>query len=195
MKKLATIVLLASLATTKVFAQDITLAKAVELACHRIERLVTLKKIDESFLKNLGTMSVVAQKPAQPTDAAFKVQGALYPGADGQSSQIEILMDAQGKTLSFNVIAGPSSMNAPVWPDQDSVSLVENSLHYVLDGWQNSNPNVKPFFTDLKGLRLSQVKGSAGQTLSKTEFWSNLVSTTLTVYLNTDGSFVSADLK
>lgn len=195
MKKIGLILLLATSAASTAFAEAISLSKAAELSCHRIERLVTLKKIDESFMNNLGTVSVTAQKQAQPTDPAFKVMISLYPGADGKSAQLQLLMDDQGKTLSFNVIAGPVSANPPKWQDKDSVTLAENSLHYVLDGWQTSNPNVKPFFTDMKSLRLSQIVDASGQTLSKTEFLSNLVTTTLEVYLKLDGTFVSAQIK
>ena len=74
---------------------------------------------------------------------------SLYPGTDAKSAQLEILMDDQGKTLSFRVIPGTASVNAPKWLDKDSVTLTENSLHYVLDGWQTSNQAVKPFYTDL----------------------------------------------
>ena len=172
-----------------------TLAKAVELGCHRIERLVTLKKIDESFLRNLGTMSVVPMTAAQPTDPSFKVVASQYPGADGTSMQLELLMDSQGKTLSSNVITGSASASAPAWPDKDSVTLVENSLHYVLDGWQGVAPQVEPFYTDLKSLRISQIKDGSGQTLSKTEFLSNKVGSTLVVYLKMDGSLSSTEMK
>ena len=174
---------------------NINLAKAVELGCHRIERLVTLKKIDESFLRNIGTMSATAMTAAQPTDPSFKVVASQYPGSDGSSAQLEMLMDSQGKTLSFNVIAGSAAANPPVWPDKDSVTLVENSLHYVLDGWQGVDPNVEPFYTGLKSLRISQVKDSSGQSLSKTEFLSNTVGTTLSVYLKMDGTLSSTEIK
>ncbi len=195
MKRICLVLLMATTGASTALAESISLSKAVELSCHRIERLVTLKKIDESFMSNLGTVSVTAQKQAQPTDPAFKVMISLYPGADGTSTQLQLLMDDQGKTLSFNVIAGPASANPPKWQDKDSVTLTENSLHYVLDGWQTSNPDVKPFFTDMKSLRLSQIVDASGQTLSKTEFLSNSVATTLEVYLKLDGTFVSAQVK
>ncbi len=195
MKKICFILLMTAAGASNAFAESVTLSKAAELACHRIERLVTLKKIDESFLNNFGTMAVVAQKQTQPTDPAFKVTASLYPGADGKSAELELLMDDQGKTLNFNVIAGPASMNAPKWLDKDAVTLTENSLHYVLEGWQTSNPAVKPFFTDLKSLRLSQVADASGQLVSRVEFLSNSVPTTLEVLLKMDGNFISAQIK
>ncbi len=195
MKKIYLILVMLIAGASTAWAEAVTISKAAELACHRIERLVTLKKIDESYLTNFGTMAVTAQKQNQPTDPAFKVMVSLYPGADSKSAQLEILMDNQGKTLSFNVVQGPASINAPKWQDKDAVTLVENSLHYVLEGWQILNPAVKPFYTDLKSLRLSQVTDASGQLVSKVEFLSNSVATTLEVYLKMDGNFISAQIK
>ncbi len=197
MKKifLALSLVITTLTASKSFAENIALAKATELACHRIERLVALKKIDESFLNHLGTMVIVTQTKIQPTDPAFRVVASKYPGADGKMAQLELMMDSQGKTLSFNVIAGSPSSPAPAWQDKDAVTLVESALHYILEGWQGTNPAVQPFYDDLKSLRISQVKNASGQIISKVEFWSNRVATVLEVNLNLDGSFISAEVK
>ncbi len=196
MKKLLLIALMATLGRSQASVADsITLSKAAELSCHRIERLVTLKKIDAGYETNFSTLTVVALQQTQPTDPAFKAVESQYLGADGTAAQIEILMDNQGKPLSFNVITGATAVNAPVWTGADSINLAENSLHFVLEGWQTTQPEVKPFYTDMKAMRLFQVTDSSGQVLSKAEFLSYLVGTTLTVYLKTDGTFVSAAVK
>ncbi len=185
-----------TLATSFAFAADpATSAKAVELACHRIENLVTLKKIDDAFETKFAGITVDVLPQSKASDPVFRVTASVYAGADGKSTQIIILMDNQARALSNVVVAGSAPVNAPEWPDTDSVNMAENSLHYVLEGWQTTKPEVKPFYTDLKAMRLTQAKDSAGQILAKAEFLSSVVSTTLTVYLKSDGSFLSAEVK
>lgn len=175
------------------FAEAVSLAKAAELACHRIERLVTLRKIDEKFLTRFYSLEVQALPPGGPSDPAFKILASQFPGSDGNSSKVELLMDLNGKTLSQNVLQGTESEGFPSWTDKDPVTLSENSLHQILEGWI-SNPNLKPFFTGLKNLHLTQVKDNQGKILARVEIRSLETNEILEIFVGTDGNFVSSNI-
>ena len=193
MKSIYQIVLVSSLFSFgSANAEPITLSKAAELACHRIERLVTLKKIDEAYLTKFQTLEVVQLQPVQATDPFFKATVSQYPGSNSSRNQVELFMDNQGKTLSQNIKSGDAAINSPTWPDKDAVTLTENSLHYVLEGWQGSNPLVEPFYSSMTQLVLSQVTDEKGQLVARSEIRSSKTSDLLEVYINVDGTFNSA---
>lgn len=171
-------------------AETLAIAKAAELACHRIERLVTLNKIDATFLSNFYSIQIVALPAGSPTDPAFKATGFLVPGPDNQGTKIDIMMDSKGKALAHTVVAG-SLGQAPAWPVKDPVTLAENALHYVLDNGP-SNADVAPFYADLQDVSLLQVKDSQNQVFAKALFRSSRTTKVLEVILKSDGTFVSA---
>lgn len=193
MKKLMSLFIVGSLmASVSAQAAPIALAKAAELTCHRIERLVTLKKIDETFLTMLHTIVVQTVPQGSSADPYFKSTGSQYPGADGTLNQIDIFMDDQGKALSHVVKPGAAAQGAPVWPDKDPITLMENSLHYVLENGPN-DANIAPFYTGFSGLALTQVNVN-GQTLSRAEIHSTTTTKVLEVFLKTDGTLQGTNI-
>lgn len=173
-------------------AQTISLAKAAELVCHRIERLVTLKRIDAKFLNQFYALQIEALPPSTPTAPAFRVVVSQLPGPDGKFNQIQLLLDASGKADPNVVVTnGTDATQVPIWPDKDPVTLAENSLHYVLDSVA-TKPALQPYFESIKSLTLSQVKDPSGQILAKAEITSKLTTTVLQVFVKADGNFSSA---
>ncbi len=189
---IALIMLVLGTQTNFAQAAPLALAKAAELGVHRVERLVTLKKIDETFVSKFQSIEIEALSPAKPTDPAFKVTVAQYTGPDGKQSRVEILMDAAGKALSNTVKAGTESTTAPRWPEKDPVTLTEAAMHVVLEG--TSNPKLKPFFTGFKSLVLNQDRDSTGQTIARFKMKSKEVPNTLEVVLKTDGTVISSQI-
>lgn len=168
-------------------------ARAAELSSHRIERLVNLKKIDSSFISKLHSIEIQKLTQNQVSDPAFLSTVSQYAGADGTKNQVELFMDDQGKTLSFNVKAGSSSANSPVWPDKDPSTLVENGLHFVLEH-NVEKPELKPFFDSLITMNLS--KGTKdNQNVAIVTITSKDTQNTLNVYLQLDGTFLSYEIK
>lgn len=172
-------------------AESVSAAKAAELTCHRIERLVTLKKIPDTFLNRTYSIQLQAIPAAKPTDPAFRTVSSQVPAANGQAQQIEVILSGEGKALEFRVIAGPDSAAAPVWPDKDPVTLTENSLHYVLDN-AAKDATLVPFHNAFTSIVLSQVRDSAGAVMSLAQIRSSEVRSVLEVYLKADGTFASA---
>lgn len=189
--KTLTLLALLFLPLSSAYAEEVSLAKVAELACHRVERLVTLKKIDESFLHNQFSIQPSALNPASPTDPAYKAVVSQVPGSDRSANQVIIYFDAAGKALRFELVNGAPAANAPAWPDKDPVTLSENSLHYVLDGWETI-PNLKPFYSGLSKMELQQISDAQGQILSRAEIHSFETPQVLEVILKADGNFVSA---
>lgn len=168
-------------------------ARAAELSTHRIERLVNLKKIDASFISKLQSIDIEKLNPSQPGEPTFLATVSQYAGTDGTKNQVEITLDDQGKALSFKVKSGASAQNAPAWPDKDASSLVENSLHFVLEH-NTEHPDLKPFYDSLLTLVLKKAN-VAGQDVALVQIQAKDTQKTLNVLLKLDGSFLSYEIK
>ncbi|QDK44671.1 hypothetical protein DOM22_05595 [Bdellovibrio sp. ZAP7] len=172
-------------------ANTITISKATELGVHRIERLVTLKKIDAFFLSGLASLRA---ESSSESGATYKVYGYTEAGSDGTYLTITLLMDAQGKTLSHQITEGLKPASPINWPIKDASSLMEEGLHFVLEGWAQ-NSDVKPFYTGLQSIVLTPEYDASGNLLARFTVKSDDVAQTLTIILKPDGTFVSHEVK
>lgn len=174
-------------------AEAIPLSKAAELGIHRIERLVTLNKIDGNFVNHFSGISAESLTHNAPTDPAFKASGLQVPGADGKSHEVDIFMDVTGKALSYTVINGSDSVSVPTWPDKDPVSLGEDSMHYILDN-APTTPALQPFYASFTSLALTQGMDANGRTMSRATIRSSATNLILEIFLNFDGTFSSYNI-
>lgn len=196
MKTLKLLLLSALMMSGVAFAHDeipgvIAISKATELAVHRIERLVTLKKIDAVFQTALVGLRA---ESSTENGATYKTYGYVSPGADGKSLTITLWMDNQGKTLAYNVTQAQAPANPFAWPVKDSVTLMEEGLHFVLEGWVQ-NPEVKAFYLGLKSISLMPAQDAQGNLIAQFKVTSDDDARTLTINLKADGTFVSHDIK
>jgi len=167
----------------------VTNAKAIELSAHRIDRLVTLGKIDASFLKNLEKMEVSVVQNQAPV--YYKVRVTQTQPAQGTPLQLDISYDDDGKPLSFEVIAGGVAGPDAGWTDKDAGSLAENALLYILEN--NTDAKVALFDKGLTSFVLT--KGALnGETVARGQASSNLTTDKLNIYLKLDGTFISAEV-
>lgn len=175
-------------------AENVSIAKAAELSCHRIERLVILKKIDSDYLNKLYALEVSPVELADQPSAKFRVVATQIPLKEGAANQMQLIMDASGKTLKTEDLkTGNTPSQAPVWADKDPVTLIENSLHYVLDNGP-VNANVKPFLVSLKKVVLYQTKDAAGATLAKVVMENAENNNKLEVLLKQSGELISGNV-
>lgn len=179
--------------TQMAFAQEaapgIVKAKAAELTAHRIDRLVSLSKIEGSFLTKTAKMEVSVVQNQAP--AYYKVRVSQTQPASGEALQMDVVYDGNGKPLSYNVLAGGNPGPDEGWTGVDAVTLMENGLHYVLENGEK-DANVKPFHTALTTITLT--KGQLnGKTVARTQMKSSESALTLNVYVNLDGTFISAE--
>ncbi len=172
-------------------AETIAIAKAAELAVHRIERLVTLKKIDPMFRDALVGLTA---EVTTLSGASFKIVGLTAPAVNGVNGRIELWLDAQGKTLSFNVVSAVVPAQPFPWPSKDASTLLEEGLHFVLEGWV-THSEVKAFETDLSSILLKPVTSAEGDLMAEFEVRSTLDTRLLTITLRADGTFVTHIVK
>lgn len=181
------------LISTAIFAHadgpGVTKAKAIELSAHRVDRLVTLKKIDASFLKKLSSIEVIVVENQAPV--YYKTRVSQTMPAEGNPMQLEISLDEDGKPLAFQVI--PNGVAGPdmAWPDKNSVELTEQALHYVLEN--TSDAKIVPFNTEATTVTLSKAVLEK-QTVVLGQVSSSATTDKLNVYLKFDGSFISAEV-
>lgn len=123
-------------------------AKIAELGLHRIERLVTLRKIDPSFRDGLTTLKLAKLVQSKETDPLYRVIGQTTAPASGLRAEVEILMDAEGRVLQAFATEGDAPLPAPVLPGTDPVTLAEAALHAILDG-SETREELEPFESDL----------------------------------------------
>lgn len=162
-------------------------AKALELSAHRIDRLVTLNKIDASFLKKLDKIEVTVVPNQVPV--FYKTRISQTKPQQGNPMQLEISMDEDGKPLAFqllpNGVAGPDL----AWPDKNAGELMENALHYVLEN--ATNGKITLFDKSATSIVLTK-ETLSGQVVARGQVTSSATTEKLNIYLKLDGTFISA---
>lgn len=182
------VVLLASvlLGSQMAFAQTVSKAKVAELSAHRIDRLVTLGKIDAAFLKRVEKIEVT--EVAGPAPVAYKSVSTQTLPTSGQPIQLELQFDKDGKPLSFKVSTGGVAGPDLGWSPKNAGELIENGMHYVLDN--NTNATVVPYFKDFTSLDLT-MGTLAGKMVAQVQVLSSAQTQKLNIYVNLDGSLNS----
>ncbi len=195
MKNVFKVIAMTVLMSSQVWAHggshgEITLAKASELALHRVGKLVDLKRIEPNFVNKFYAVQIVALPDGPAGSPSFKVLAHQAPGADGTRMTVEIILDEKGKALSHKVNAGASSA-APDWPRKDPLTISENAFHYLLD---NGTGNLKPFAEASTEMTLSAGKDSNGNTVAKAIFKSSQTNQKLEVTLSLDAVYITSQL-
>lgn len=164
-------------------------AKALELAAHRVDRLVTLGKIDASFLKQLAKIELNVVQDQAPV--YYKVRVSQTLPAQGAPLQLDISFNDDGKALDFQVLAGGVMGPDAGWDVKNAGSLVENALHYILEN--SGDAKIALFDKGISTLVLS--KAALGQeTVAHAQATSSLTSEKLNIYLKLNGDFHSAEV-
>lgn len=167
-------------------------AKAAELSCHRIDRLVTLGKIDEEFLTKLERVEVTTPDAGAPAGAVFMTIASQTSPGSGDPFQLKLYQDGQGKTLKHEVLAGGAAGSDPQWPDKDPVSLSENALHYVLENGE-INADIEPFLKAFTNLTLTK-ETQNGAPVAQGIITSSATAKKLKILLDMAGEFISSEI-
>ncbi len=133
----------------------LTHAKVVELAAHRIGRMVDTLAIEENYVSRIHKFQLTTLTKVAPTDPAFRVVTSQVPPATGIAHSVELLMSDTGKTLSDKETRGQDSANAPIWQPTDPLTLTEIVLHFVTDSKEVS---IQPFKTGAETVTIEQVE-------------------------------------
>jgi hypothetical protein len=175
------------------------ISKATELGVHRIDRLAHLpnpanpghNKLEAMFVDNLYAMK--AERSSEG-GATFKIHGYVSPDANNQTSSVTMLSDQTGKILSHSAIQTFMPVNAELWPEKDALTLMEDALHFVLEGWIKT-PDVKQFYSGLNMITLSRAQDSGGKLIALATVTSVDDARTLYIRLKTDGTFLSHEIR
>jgi len=136
----------------------LTHAKVVELAAHRIGRLVDTLAIEENYVSRIHKFQLTVLTKVAPNDPAFRVVVSQVPPATGNAHTVELQMSDTGKTLNDKETRGQDSANAPDWQTTDPLTLTETGLHFVIDSREVS---VQPFKTRAETVTIEQVESGA----------------------------------
>ena len=143
------------------FAATISRAKAAELACHRLERLVILKKVDKSFIQKFHELELVELNEKDSGGAKFAVTASQVSPHHGSPMSVAIFLDTTGKVLKHQVGEGGQPGSETSWSGKDPLSLVEVGLHYIIDE-NTKNEQLRPFANDFQSLKIQQSTTNSG---------------------------------
>lgn len=173
------------------YAEKVPYAKGAELSLHRLERLVVLKKIDETYQSKFRSLFLEVLDQRNAGEPYYKITIGQYPAADRSIRKLILEMDEEGKTLKHTVEGTQNGIEAPAWPDKDPVTLSENSLHFVLEEAEKNNLDILPFHNGLKSFEISSLTHSDGSKKASVKMRSSLTTKVLEVIMNLDGTFNS----
>lgn len=175
-----------------VMAEDIPPVKAAELACHRVDRLVVLKKIDKSYLSKFQTLQLVELPSNDPSGGKYQVTANQTAPHHGNPLSVSVLIDPTGKVLKHQVYETGSLGPEIAWPGKDPISLAEAGLHYVLDE-HLKNEQLRPFAMDFQSLVLLQKPYGSGK-LAEMTLFSSTTTAKLILKLDLNGKLLQKEV-
>jgi hypothetical protein len=177
------------LVTLQVQAEVITRVKAAELACHRVDRLVVLKKIDKTYLSKFHRLDLVELGANDPSGGKFTVTVYQTTPTHGFPFNLQVQLDESGKVIKHQTSDGGTAGPDVTWSGKDPVSLVEAGLHYVIEEYVR-NDQLRPFAIDFKSLTLGQ-KLVNGVTVAELAMKSDTTTAKLILTLDLNGKLLN----
>ncbi len=173
----------------------VTNAKAAELALHRVERLVILKKIEEGFQYKVKSFTLELVPHQNEEEPSFKATLFQYPPKDPNQKPkaVTIRLDEEGKPIKEPpfVEGDGEADGAPQWPDKDPVTLAESALHYVLEG-SVTKPELGPYHEGITEFTVTQEINQASEAVAVVDFKAK-DQPILRVRIKMDASFDSSE--
>ncbi len=191
MKSLFNSVLTVSLAlfAFQAKAEVVSAVKAAELACHRVDRLVVLKKIDKTYLSKFQRLVLTELAAGHPSGGKFSITAYQTAPTSGVALSLTMVLDETGKVLSHQLNEGGTAGPNVAWSGKDPVSLAEAGLHYVLEE-QAKNEQLRPFAGDFQSLLLTQ-KVVNGSTVAELLMKSRTTTAKLVLTLDLNGKLLN----
>lgn len=184
------IVLLSSFAFASTSLAAVTTAKVAELALHRIERLVSLKKIDATFVNKFEKVEVVAVQNQAPV--RFKASVSQNKPSSGTPLQVELTFDENGKSLAYQLVPGGVAGPNISWTGKDPLTLGEGAFHAYLEHLDHY-PELVPFSTGF--VRLTIIQGELnGAIVARALIDSKETKDKLIIFQKLDGDLISREI-
>lgn len=166
---------------------------AAELAVHRVDKLILLKKVDSAFKTKLRSVEVVNLQNGGAGKPTFQIVISQEGDAGAMAPMLTIVSDESGKPLSNSVMAGKAATRPTVWTAKDPGTLIEIASHHV-EHLAGSDKKIAQFIKPLKAIRIMQGTLS-GKLVARVEFIANGVKEKLTMFLALDGTLISTEVK
>ncbi|MEY4615674.1 MAG: hypothetical protein RJB66_634 [Pseudomonadota bacterium] len=186
------VIFFSAILTVQAKAEGISSLKAAEVACHRIERLVVLKKIDKGFVSKFQKMDLELLTAGDPTGAKFAVTSFQNAPADGSPLSVTLFVEGSGKVLNYLVNQGGTAGPNVEWTGKDPVSLVESAMHFVLDEHE-SNHQLHPFAMDFESLTIEK-KTQGGKALAELLMRAKTTTNKLVLTLDLNGKILKNEI-
>ena len=170
-----------------------SMGKAAELGLHRVERLVALKKIDETFITRLQTITLKMLDPSQNAGASYSTIIGQQGNEGTDALRIEIKQDGNGRALNFTLLPGTAPANPIMWSAKDPLSLTEMVLHHVTEAG-HGDMDFSDFDKGMTDLTMNPVTTSNGE-IAQATIHSSLTTKVLVIWLQMDGTFISAHIQ
>lgn len=173
-------------------AQAASPGTAGELGLHKIERLISLKKISPTFSTQTLSLAVSA------ASSGFNVMAMQGMASDGSMRMLAMTADKDGKALTYKE-SGTKDPAAPLaFPSKSALTFLELGMHCIggeLIGGSDkckTFANTKMYNDHFKSAALSETKDSAGKvTGAEVAIKGDGLAKTFVVVLANDGTLVS----
>lgn len=136
-------------------AQPISRQGMMEIALHRVEKLIDSKKIDPNFRDRFEHIFLRIDESKPPV---YFVINAFQTAPSGNGKPLEAVLqhDQKGKPLSYKETADGTAGPNFDWKPKDPLTLAEVAVHHI--DHYSSDVKMKPFFEGLESLTI--VKGT-----------------------------------
>ena len=150
------------------------------------------KGISPDYQNKIASLTMEVLSHENEEDPTFKSTVYQYKSEDGSQKAVEIILDEEGRPLSYQEIAGGEPLSAPSWPDKDPTTLSENAFHTILEG-SVTNPELEPYNEKLTGFTIVPGTNSQGEQVAVVDFVAEGETKILRVRMKTNGDFDSAE--
>ena len=135
---------------------------AGELSAHKVEKLITLKKLDSAFQTKFRGLEVVNLQGGGTAKPTFKVIISQQADAGKVANKVELTLDDSGRALGLPaVVTGVAAAKATAWSGKDPLTLSELALHHIEHLAGAGDKKIAQFIQPLRALRISQVGQNA----------------------------------
>lgn len=150
------------------------------------------KGIDPDYQNKISNLNIELLPHENEEDPSFKATVYQHRSKDSSQKAVEIVLDEEGRPISYQEINGGVPHAAPVWPDKDPTTLSENALHYIFEG-SVTKPELAPYNENLTSFTIVSGTSADEQQVAVVDFLAEGETKILRVRLKLNGEYDSAE--
>lgn len=122
-------------------ASAMAISEVAELQFHKVDQLVSTRKIDVGFVEHLASVSLTKEKNGPNFLVTFQQE------ADKDQAAIAVVVkaDAKGKAQGYTLASGKLAAAPANWGGKSPLDILEKGVEYVVD---STNDPLTPKFRD-----------------------------------------------